>query len=58
MSDWWVYLDGNDGYEELEICGHELDEVIEMVQEALEDLNGGHADIFDENDNFVDDVEI
>lgn len=58
MSDWWVYLDCNDGYEELEICGHELDEVIEMVQEALEDLNGGHADIFDENDNFVDDVEI
>lgn len=58
MSDWWVCADGIDRYEEFEICGYELDEAIEMVKEALEDLGGGHADIFDEYDNFVDDVEV
>lgn len=58
MSNWWICADCINGYEEFELCEFELDEVIEIVKETLEELGGGHADIFDEYDNFVDDVEV
>ena len=36
----------------------DLAELIEWVKEDLEYLGGGHADIYDEDGNFVEDVEV
>ena len=35
-----------------------LMEVIDHCNEVLTDLGGGHLDIFDEEDQFIDDVEV
>ena len=35
-----------------------IEEVVDWVTEDLEEHGGGHADIYDENDNFIDDLEI
>ena len=43
-TEWWTY----DDYGEMiaEICNE------------LRNIGGGHADIYDEDDNFIDDVEV
>ena len=33
-------------------------ELIGFVKNALDEMGGGHADIFDEDGNFIDDVEV
>ena len=33
-------------------------ELIGFVKNALDEMGGGHADIFDEDGNFVDEVEV
>lgn len=43
-TEWWDYDD--------------YDEMIAEIQDELRKMGGGHADIFDEWDNFVDDVEV
>ena len=55
---WGVEYDGVNGYEEeyLETFNH--DELIEWVTETLQTLGGGHADIYDEYGDFVEDLEI
>ena len=59
MFDWYfVCFDSMEGYFEVEYDGVELDEVINRVRDGLKEAKGGHADIFDEYDNFVDDVEV
>jgi len=59
MFSWYfVCFDTMEGYFEGEYDGVELDEVLDSVHNELKDAGGGHADIFDVNDNFVDDVEV
>lgn len=59
-----IILDGCEGYEEwasYEVkTGHvgSFEAMIEDIESALEDLGGGHADIFDEDGNFVNDIEV
>ena len=59
MSNWFVCFDGNRDYAEQSYFGMTLDEVIEKVTEDLTIFcDGGHADIYDEYDNYVTDVEV
>lgn len=36
----------------------DIKEVMGWVAEDLEEYGGGHADIYDEDDNFIEDVEV
>ena len=58
MSDWYVYYDGINDYGENELYNFILDETIEHVKNTLKDMGGGHADIYDEDGDFVEDVEV
>jgi len=59
MTEYIVMYDTVDGG-----CGddwfidEDLHEVLAQVKETLQLCGGGHADIFDEYDNFVTDVEV
>ena len=54
-------LDGINGYGTFfySVFSEEEYDLVEMwVKEDLEEMGGGHADIYDEYGNFVDDVEV
>lgn len=58
MNVYYVEFDG------INVCGYiqyeaaNYDTLIEMVIEDLTDMGGGHADIYDEDGDFMDDVEV
>lgn len=59
MKEWTVEFDTNDcgGFTEY-YAADNLWDVIEWTEETLEECDGGHADIYDEGGNFVEDVEV
>lgn len=56
MSDWYVYYDNIHDYDEL--YNFIIDEVVEHVKDTLKNTGGGHADIYDEDGDFVEGVEV
>ena len=58
MGDYFVCFDGVNGYEESFILAADNDDLEEQVSDVLFQLGGGHADVFDEFDNFMYDVEV
>ena len=58
MFNYFVYLDGIDGFEAAEYTVRNWWELVGYVNAALEELGGGHADIYDEEGEFVEDVEV
>lgn len=52
-------LDGIEGCGDYYYSGFEnFEQLIEWVTDDLQYLGGGHADIYDEEGNFVEDVEV
>ena len=58
MNEYTVELDGIDGFEEKWYSTDNYGELIEWIEDDLRELGGGHADIFDEEGDFVEDVEV
>ena len=58
MSNWYVEFDGINGCFANWYYDFTLNEIIAEAEMTLQDLDGGHADIFDEDDNFIKDIEI
>lgn len=58
MKTYFVEVDGNDYCTQEFYTVNNREELIEWVTMDLEECGGGHADIYDENDNFVEDVEV
>lgn len=48
----------NDGWFEAWYASNEFEEIIEWVKDELREHGGGHADIYDEEGDFVEDVEV
>lgn len=53
-----VELDGMDGYRVMYFESDEMDDIIQWAQGELEDLGGGHADIYNEDGEFYGDLEV
>ncbi len=58
MNEYMVELDGINAFEEKLYYTDNYAELIEWVEDDLRGLGGGHADIFDEEGDFVEDVEV
>lgn len=58
MNEYFVCFDGINDYEEGYIYGDNYKEIVTQVENVLKELGGGHADIFDEDGDFVEDIEI
>lgn len=58
MNEYFVCFDGNDGYTEGDVWGNNYKEIVAQVEDFLKTLGGGHADIFDEDGDFVESVEV
>lgn len=58
MNTYFVELDGNDYSTEEFYTTDNYKQLIEWIEGDLEDCGGGHADIYDEDGDFVDDVEV
>ena len=58
MNTYYVELDGIDYGTAEYYTTDNYKQLIDWVTMDLEECGGGHADIFDEDDNFVDEVEI
>lgn len=58
MAEYHVEFDGIDGYCSMDYETEFYGSLISKVQSVLIALNGGHADIFNEEGEFIDDVEI
>ena len=58
MLEYFVEFDGIDGCTEGDVWGETHEEIIAQVVTFLEELGGGHADIYDENGDFLEDVEV
>lgn len=57
MNTYSVEFDGNDYCAQEFYTTDNYKQLIEWVTLALEECGGGHADIFDEDGDFVEDVE-
>lgn len=51
-AEYWIIDHTYDPYDA------DITDVIDFATSALEELGGGHADIYDEDGNFVEDVEV
>ena len=58
MLEYFVEFDGVDGSTEGDVWGKTHEEIISQVKDFLKELGGGHADIYDENGDFLEDIEI
>ena len=59
MNEYMVEFDTiEDGCFERWFSSDEFTDIIEWAEEQLEESGGGHADIFDEVGDFVEDVEV
>ena len=58
VNEYTVCLDGVNGYSEEFYTTNDFKELIYWVEEDLRRLGGGHADIYDEDGDFVEDVEV
>lgn len=58
MTEYFVCFDGNLDYQEGFINAADNDDLFEQVSNVLWNLEGGHADIFDEDGEFFMDVEV
>lgn len=58
MLEYFVEFDGINGCTEGDIWGETYEEIIAQVKDFLAELGGGHADIFDEDGDFVEDIEV
>lgn len=47
-----------DGCFEMWFSSDEFEDILEWAEEKLEECGGGHADIFTEEGDFVEDVEV
>ena len=58
MNEYMVEFDANDGSGTAYYETNNYGELIEWIEIDLRLLGGGHADIYDEEGDFVDDVEV
>lgn len=58
MNEYFVCFDCIEDYFEAIIVEDNYKQVVTTVENLLEKFGGGHADIFDEDGDFVEDVEI
>lgn len=58
MNEYFAEFDGINGCYDCHYTTNNYRELIAWVEESLEELGGGHADIFDEDGDFVEDVEV
>ena len=58
MNTYYVELDGINDCEIAYYDAKNWWELIGFVKNALDEMGGGHADIYDEEGDFVDDVEV
>ena len=58
MNSYYVEFDAMDGYEIAYYDVNNWWELIGFVNNALDEMGGGHADIYDEDGDFVDVVEV
>ena len=58
MNEYFVCFDGIDCYEENFVCGDNYKEIVTEVEKVLRSFGGGHADIFDEDGDFVEEIEV
>lgn len=57
-KEYMVEMDGINDYCTNFYKVHSLDDLIVIVKKDLDAMGGGHADIFDNEDNFITDVEV
>lgn len=58
MNEYMVEFDGNSDYGVEYYATNNFKELIKWVESELRNMDGGHADIYDEDGDFVEDVEI
>lgn len=58
MNTYFVEFDGNDYSAQEFYTTDNYKQLIEWVTMDLEECGGGHADIYDEDGDFVEDVEV
>lgn len=58
MNEYLVMFDCINGCGEDVFCTNNYGELIRWVTECLIAFGGGHADIFDEDGDFVEDIEV
>lgn len=58
MSTYYVEFDGINSCEIAYYDAKNWWELVGFVKNALDEMGGGHADIYDEDGDFVDDVEV
>ena len=58
MNTYFVEFDGNDYSTEETYSTNNYKELINWVTANLKECGGGHADIYDEDGGFVEDVEV
>ena len=58
MNTYYVELDGNNDSGNGYYYFHNYKSLIRVVERDLKRMGGGHADIYDEDGEFIDDVEV
>lgn len=56
--EYMVEIDGMDGCRVMYFESDDMNDIIQWTEAELEDLGGGHADIYNEDGEFIEDVEI
>lgn len=58
MNEYFVEFNGNDGYTEGDVWGDNYKEIVIQVEDFLKTLGGGYANIYDEDGDFVEKIEV
>ena len=58
MDTYFVDYDCFDGLASQWYTVRDYETLLEWVKQDLEEMGGGHADIYDEDDDFIEDVEL